>query len=208
MDVERAFLFVDGSNFYHALHDIGISTSELDYQALAHKLILDRELVGVRYYVGEVREDIPRIAAQRRFLAGLRAQGIEVTLGRIERRKLQPNRNRLIARLQHLIDGNRAALNEAILGELEALCTTSLLYFVEKRVDVSIAVDMVTMAINQEYDVAYLLSADGDYVPAVDAVRSRNMKVFAAFPAKGHELEKAVNSFIPLKREWFRGLLT
>ena len=24
MDVERAFLFVDGSNFYHALHDIGL----------------------------------------------------------------------------------------------------------------------------------------------------------------------------------------
>lgn len=83
---------------------------------------------------------------------------------------------------------------------------TTLVYFVEKRVDVSIAVDMVSMAINQEYDAAYLLSADGDYVPAVEAVRSTDRKVFAAFPAKGHELGKAVNAFIPLKREWFHGL--
>ena len=56
---------------------------------------------------------------------------------------------------------------------------TTLPYFVEKRVDVSLAVDMVSMAINQEYNVAYLLSADGDYVPAVEAVRSTDRKVLA-----------------------------
>ena len=206
MSTERAFLFVDGSNFYHALHDIGISTSELNYSAFAQKLILDRDLVGIRYYVGEVREDISRIAAQGRFLAGLRKQVVDVALGRIERRKLPPNRNRLVERLNILIENHRATLNEPILGELEALCTTTLVYFVEKRVDVSIAVDMVSMAINQEYDVAYLLSADGDYVPAVEAVRSENKKVFAAFPVKGRELERAVNTFIPLKREWFHNL--
>ena len=70
MDVERAFLCVDGSNFHHALQGIGISTGELDWHALARKLILERGLAGTRYYVGEIREDISRIAAQGRFPAG------------------------------------------------------------------------------------------------------------------------------------------
>jgi uncharacterized LabA/DUF88 family protein len=38
---------------------------------------------------------------------------------------------------------------------------------VEKAVDVFIAVDMVVMAERQEFDVAYLLSADVDFTPRV-----------------------------------------
>ena len=86
------------------------------------------------------------------------------------------------------------------------MCETRFPQYVEKRVDVSIAVDMVTMAYKREYDVAYLLSADGDYVPAVEAVKSEDRKVFAAFPAIGRELEKVVDTSIPLNREWFFGL--
>ena len=54
MALERAVLFIDGSNFYHAAKRIGVSTGDLDYQKLANKLILNRELAGFRYYVGQV----------------------------------------------------------------------------------------------------------------------------------------------------------
>ena len=64
MTAERAFLFIDGSNLYHAARDIGIATGDLDYTALAHKLILDRRLAGIRYYVGKVSGDVSRIASQ------------------------------------------------------------------------------------------------------------------------------------------------
>ena len=206
MAAERAVLFIDGSNFYHATRDIGIATSHLDYRALAQKLILNRELAGIRYYVGKVAENLSRIASQGKFLAGIRAQGVEVVLGRIERRVLTPEKNPVIVKLRDLIGEHRANLNDSILGELEALCETRFPQYVEKRVDVSIAVDMVTMAYKREYDVAYLLSADGDYVPAVEAVKSEDRKVFAAFPAIGRELEKVVDTSIPLNREWFFGL--
>ena len=62
MTAERAFLFIDGSNLYHAARDIGGATGDLDYTALAHKLILDRRLAGIRYYVGKVSGDVSRIA--------------------------------------------------------------------------------------------------------------------------------------------------
>ena len=206
MTAERAFLFIDGSNFYHAARGIGIATGDLDYKALAHKLILDRRLTGIRYYVGKVSGDVSRIASQGKFLDRIRDQGIDVVLGRIERRMLDPDKNPLITRLKDLIAANRANLGAPLLGELQALCETRLPQYTEKRVDVSIAVDMVTMAWAHQFDTAYLLSADGDFVPAVEAVRSRGKKVFAASPAVGRELQKAVDTFIPLKREWFSGL--
>jgi hypothetical protein len=43
-----------------------------------------------------------------------------------------------------------------------------------------LAVDMVRMAERNEYDTAYLLSADGDFTPAVKAVAEKGKKVFAA----------------------------
>ena len=204
MASQRAILFIDGSNFYHAARDIGVATSELDYQALAHKLVLERVCVGIRYYVGEVSGDLSRIVAQGKFLNNIRAQGVQVTLGRIERRMLAPNKNPVIMKLKELIEDYQADLREPFLGKLEELCRTKSPQYTEKRVDVSIAVDMIMMA----YDVAYLLSADGDFVPAVEAVKSKGKKVFAASPATGRELKNAVDTFIPLRREWFFGLHT
>ncbi len=66
-----------------------------------------------------------------------------------------------------------------------------------------LAVDMVVMAERDMFDAAYLLSADGDFTPAVEAVREHNKNVYAASPATGAQLAAVTNSFISLKREWF-----
>ena len=78
--------------------------------------------------------------------------------------------------------------------------------WVEKAVDVMIAVDMISMAHRDRYDVAYLLSADGDFTPAVDEVRGMGKKVFAASPLRGAALARHVDTFIRLKRDFFTGL--
>lgn len=44
--------------------------------------------------------------------------------------------------------------------------------FKEKMTDVNIAVQMVSDAINKEFDVAYLITGDTDLVPAVEAVKA------------------------------------
>ena len=85
MALERAVLFIDGSNFYHAAKRIGVSTGDLDYQKLANKLILNRELAGFRYYVGQVSGNFSRRSSQQKFLSRIQGQGVNVVKGRIER---------------------------------------------------------------------------------------------------------------------------
>jgi uncharacterized LabA/DUF88 family protein len=73
---------------------------------------------------------------------------------------------------------------------------------VEKAVDVGLAVDLVIMAQRNEYDVAYILAADGDYTPAARAAQSMGKRVFAAAIEPGAQLAAAVYKFLPLKKEW------
>ena len=207
MPAERAVLFIDGSNFYHAARGVGVAAGNLDYRTLARRLILDRELHRHSVLRGEgVRRHSPhRIAEQvsgqatfpryRDHVGPNRADHADAGQQSPSRRRLKP----LLAII-------REESNHPVLAKLEALVETRFPRYTEKRVDVSIAVDMVRMAYEGMYDVAYLLSADSDLVPAVEAVRSRGKKVFAASPAFGHELEKVVDAFISLRRGWFSGL--
>ena len=76
--------------------------------------------------------------------------------------------------------------------------------FVEKAVDVMLAVDLVVMAERNGFDDAYLLSADGDFTPAVEHVRSRGKNVYAVAASSGARLAAAVNSFIRIPASsWF-----
>ncbi|MCD6501618.1 NYN domain-containing protein [bacterium] len=52
---------------------------------------------------------------------------------------------------------------------------------VEKGVDVRLAIDLVRFGINKLYDVAFLVSGDGDYAPAVNAVKDVGRNVVNVF---------------------------
>lgn len=202
----RSTVFVDGNNWYHGLRSLGLDSGDLDYQRLANKLLMGRQLQGIRYYIGKVSGDLPRVRGQERSLAALRGQGVVVELGRIERNLMSADRNPLAVRLRKMLADSRDALPHGFAQQLDALCAVSIPYFVEKQVDVRIAVDMVGMAYRDEYDVAYLLSADGDFVPAVREVQRQGKRVFAASPSKGHQLGNVVDAFVDLPRSWFDGL--
>jgi len=73
---------------------------------------------------------------------------------------------------------------------------------VEKSVDVMLAVDMVVMAERDEYDAAYLVSADGDFTPAVSTVRACGKQVYAVSASYGAKLRQACNAFIHIDRAW------
>ena len=77
----------------------------------------------------------------------------------------------------------------------------------EKGVDTRIATDMISLAWDNGYDVAALISSDGDFVPVVRFLASRGVKtVHAAFPPAGSELTQACwgNISIPSIAENFR----
>lgn len=90
----RAVLFIDGNNWYHGLKAIGVgAVGRLSYPRIARKLIGARELLGIRYYIGQMSQaiDPEMFATQRRFLHALRASDPRVTthLGRLESRPAQ-----------------------------------------------------------------------------------------------------------------------
>lgn len=155
----RAFVFIDGSNFYFRLHDLRaeipgkFSLLEFDYRRFAEWLVKPNELVEIRYYVGALKrknssEKSERMYAdQQKLLARLQQQSVSVTLGQLIQ---HPDRS-----------------------------------FHEKGVDVRLAVEMIRFARADEYDIAYLLSSDTDLVAAIEEVRSFGKKVQYVGIAKG-----------------------
>ncbi len=52
--------------------------------------------------------------------------------------------------------------------------------FIQKGVDTLIATDMVSMAFLNHFDIAFLVSGDGDLAPAVEAVKAAGKQIIVA----------------------------
>jgi len=65
--------------------------------------------------------------------------------------------------------------------------------FVEKGVDVSIAVDMLIMGVRNLYDTAILVSSDGDFVSAIKAVQELGKHVEVAHFPRGRAVQQAAD---------------
>jgi uncharacterized LabA/DUF88 family protein len=202
---QRAILFVDGSNWYHGLRRSGVTAPmELDYAKISQKLAGPREWVQTRYYIGALKQDWnPRAYAdQRRFLDRLKGTDprIAVRLGRLEPR---PEVNPLADKLSDFVAAERPALG-SLADRLNQLATqhTNITVLREKAVDIMLAVDL-RLANESRYDAAYLLSADGDFTPAVEAVSASGTSVYAASPDMSFALQRVVKTYIHLKKQWF-----
>lgn len=208
---DRAVLFIDGNNWYHYLKRSVIpDLFRLDYAKISQKLIGPaRDWIGTRYYIGQVdqRQGARVYADQRKFIDALEKTDSRITvhLGRIEPRETESEAASELLRYMHAL---KTRIDPQVFKDLVNLGTRyeKELVWVEKAVDVYLAVDLVVMAITNQYDAAYILSADGDYTRAVDYVRqSQGKSVYAACPSAGHgaQLASTVKSFIHLKPDWF-----
>ncbi len=207
---ENAVIFIDGNNFYHNMHEIQLSAGiDFDYEAFSRKLVGTRQWVETRYYIGRVQQkgDLTRYRMQRKFIAHLeRFNQINVFLGRLEMRPAKDSNKKLQNWLNALPRRDDMDLPSNAVDELTSIAqAVSAPIWIEKAVDVMLATDMVSMAYEGQYDVAYLVSADGDFTPAVKKVRAIGRKVFAASPQYGAKLAGVVNTFIPMDREFFHG---
>ena len=202
---DRAVLFIDGNNWYHGLKGIGVADrGGLDYGKISAKLVGTRHWVATRYYIGRVsRDDKRNYAEQRRFLSKIEAdQRISTHMGRLEPRRRV---NQAARELRSYLSNLPRSIDFRIFQDLMRLAKShqNITVTVEKAVDVMLAVDLVVMAERNGFDAAYLLSADGDYTPAVKHVRSLGKRVYAVSASKGAQLASAVNSFIRLSADWF-----
>jgi uncharacterized LabA/DUF88 family protein len=175
----KAVVFIDGSNLYKSMIEAGLRKGRIDFAAFSRKLVLDRNWVGTYFYTAPVHpQEKPKMAKrQQRFFSALRrTKGINLKLGVLVQR-----------------------------FETCDYCKSETRVMVEKGVDVLIAVDMIAKALGDAYDDAYLVSADADYVPAVEYVRYNcRKKVFCAAPkgTKYGNLANACNNAIPITQEF------
>jgi len=204
---ERSIVFIDGNNLYHSLIAAGVTDlMQLNYAKISAKIIGTRDWIATRYYIGQVKQqgNTYLYSEQRKFVSGLQNtdRRISVHFGRLEPRKIKntlaDELKRFAANLPHNVDSSIYSGLINLANQYQSLPV-----MVEKAVDVMLAVDLVTMADNNNYDTAYILSADGDYTPAVNYVMAQGKKVFAASTSYGAELAKAVHMFIPLDASWF-----
>lgn len=205
--VDRAVIFIDGNNWFHGLCDAAVEDrGRLDYKKISEKLVGPRTWLETRYYIGQINQKHnPTLYAQQRsFFAGLETTDprISIHLGRIEPRIAS---NEAADDLKAYLAKVQQKMDPAVFHDLSDLAQrhSKATVFVEKAVDVFLAVDLVSLALSDSYDAAYLLSADGDYTPAVKLVRSLGKKVYAASCLRGAQLASAVSSFVRLQRAWF-----
>ena len=166
--MKRVMIFIDGSNFYHALK-AKIGSAHVDFAHLVTKLVgPDRELARVYYYNAPVNaQEVPeQHRRQQAFFGALkRIPYFEVKLGRLVRRA----------------SGMQ-----------------------EKGVDVRLATDMVAMGLRDRYDVAVLVSGDGDFADAVQVVKDAGKHVELAYPrvsALSRALTDVCDVFVELTEE-------
>ena len=204
---ERAVVFIDGNNWYHSLRETGVaSLRRLSYSRISQKLVGRRRWSETRYYIGALKQDWnpAAYAAQRAFLSLLPRDDPRITvhLGRLERRFHQ---NPLAAALLAALDDPRIQIPMPARDDLGALAESyrSVETLKEKAVDIMLARDFLEYAAGDRLDVAYLLSADGDFTPIIESARRRGKKVYVASPGYSSQLQRVATSFIRLDRHWF-----
>lgn len=172
--VERVCVFIDGSNFYHALRN-----AKLPYNLDFHKLGLglcnkSQKLIRVYYYNSPLPTGDPNYEAQQRFLSAVkRMPYVELRLGRLEPRRvfIDPKKIQDLKLKKDL----GILLNDLKLKGIEYETK------VEKGVDIKLASDMIGFAYNNTYDTSILVSGDGDFADAVKTVKNMGKHVINAF---------------------------
>lgn len=145
---DRIAIFIDGSNFYHILKDyFGKSKTLMDFNFDKFAQHLAKGRKLIRTYY---------------YSAPLDKSKDEKTYSKqqqfFEKMKKLPNFDLVLCRMQKdKVDGIEV--------------------YRVKEDDIHIAVDMVKYAYNNVYDTAILITTDGDFIPAVDAVKEKGKQV-------------------------------
>ncbi|MEA3490003.1 MAG: NYN domain-containing protein, partial [Candidatus Omnitrophota bacterium] len=182
--LKRVIVFIDGNNLFHRTWDY-YHTHLINIEVLSRTLCnINRELKQIRYYYSPfIREVNARSAhLQQTYVENIsKIPNIHVCIGKYIKKP--------VSLKKEVFDKIK---NNISPGDLSG--------YVEKGIDVQIAVDMISMGIRKEYDTAILVGTDSDYVPIVRSLQDLKIKVqVAAFQDSEHscyDLKNCCKSFI------------
>jgi uncharacterized LabA/DUF88 family protein len=151
--MSKAIVFIDGNNFYFRLKDL---ESQIDGK---HSLL---EFDFSEFAKWLATKDKNELVEARYYIGALKRQR-----NNEQSEKMYADQQKLLGKLQQ-------QKIPVILGQLIQHPDKT---FHEKGVDVRLAVEMIRLAREDRYDVAYLVSSDTDLVAAVEEVQSFGKKI-------------------------------
>lgn len=178
----RVCVFIDGSNFYKSCQR-NLGRTDVNIGAFAAMLVgPSRQLVRTYYYTCRLPADADAgaRAGQEKFLSAMgRVPYLELRFGKLVKRDEECR--------------NCGAKHERLQ---------------EKGVDMRIGVDMLALASKNNYDVAVLVTGDGDLCEAVQAVKDLGKHVeVATFPiGRSDELAQVADVITTLTATAMSGL--
>ncbi len=159
--MKDVMLFIDGTLLYYDWNGTAPAGCKMDLEKLIKIIISKRaDYTLKRCYYYTTKLDDNYSAAQRQqqenFISKLRhIPRLELRFGRIQRKTTEIS----------------PAKNSIKCNHCSNLVTGTLVTFGDKGTDVNLAVDMLTYAYKQNYDVAILLSRDADFEKAVKEIK-------------------------------------
>lgn len=161
--LQRVIVYVDGFNFYYGIQENYPWRKYywIDLVKLFEQFMLPhQELVKVKYFSARPLGDPSKGLRQNAFFqANLENPKFSLILGKYLRKSIECFR-----------------------------CHNIIRTYEEKQSDVNIATQIVADAFLDNYDIAILVSADSDMVPAIEIAREAGKKVFIYFPPNHNSL--------------------
>jgi len=158
---KRAFFYIDGFNLYYGLKTKGWKRFyRLDVERLCRRILsyhMNHELTGIKYFTARIMGNIEKAKRQSTYLEAVETLDIVKTIDGVYHR--------------HPITCKKCKKNY--------FCSCGYPYIKseEKRTDVNIASNLQCDGFSNQFNTAFLISADSDLVPAIE-------KFKMSFPTK------------------------
>jgi len=148
--MKKVAIFIDGNNFYFGLRKIygpHKKLKDFDFEKFTRFLAKDDEIKDIFYYNAQLDKEFSKEKFQSQKDFFSKIKNI-------------PNFKLILCKL----------LKRNITG-------TNKFYYIIKEDDIHMAVDMVENAYEDKFDMAIIVSGDGDFVPAVCSVKKKDKLV-------------------------------
>lgn len=174
--MKKVIAFVDGFNLYHSLQENKAYRKYkwLNLIKLLEFYVPPRELKEIYYFTTLAHWMPDKVQRHKIFIRALEQTGINTVYGKFKRRDRQCK-----------------------------ICGKYYPSYEEKQTDVSIAIHLFKLAIEDRYDTALILSGDSDLLPSIKAVKttfpSKKIVVLIPIGRAAEELQKTCDEHIKIK---------
>jgi len=181
VSVERAILYVDGFNLYFGLKTASFKRYYwLDIYKLGSNLLkANQKLVAAHYFTSHIKsngENNEDMKRQNTYIEALQEVGVKCQFG-------------------HYLQKTKRCYS----------CDNTWPHYEEKMTDVNIAIQLLTDAFDDVFDVALVLSGDSDLSTPIRKVRERfpHKRIVVVFPPKrfSKELNDCADATLALGRD-------